>query len=97
MTDAEYRAAAYRTRLQARSLRMARSVLVEGLSAAEAARREGLTRQAAHMAAQTVLRAHRAAGGYPRSWRAVTVVVPPEVEEQVRALADEAMREAGLL
>lgn len=76
---------------------MARSVLVDGLSAAEAARREGLTRQAAHIAVHSVLRAHREAGGYPRSWRAVTVVVPPDVAVEVRELEMAALREAGLL
>jgi hypothetical protein len=75
---------------------MARAVLVDGISATEAAHREGVTQQAASMAAARVLRELRAEGGYPPGWTAVTVVVDPATAGTIHALAQRAYRRAGL-
>ena len=56
MTDEEFECAVSRTRLKERARRMAYAILVEGVSAGVAAEREGVSRQAAHKAAQAVRR-----------------------------------------
>ena len=59
MTDEEFECAVSRTRLKERARRMAYAILVEGVSSGIAAEREGVSRQAAHAAAQVVRRAGR--------------------------------------
>lgn len=96
MDATDFDTAAARTRLKPRALRMARAVLLEGISATEAGRREGLTREAARAASARVMREHRGAGGYPRDWVVRTVVVPPDVAEQIDALERAALGRAGM-
>ncbi|MEW6647200.1 MAG: TrfB-related DNA-binding protein [Pseudomonadota bacterium] len=96
MDATEFDVAAARTRLKPRALRMARAVLLEGIGATEAGVREGLTRQAARAAVARVMREHRGAGGYPRDWVVRTVVVPPDVAEQIDDLERSALSRAGL-
>lgn len=87
---------AARTKLTPASLRMARAVLVEGIGPAEAARREGVTRQRAFNAAARLLRELRNEGGYPPGWHPVTVVVPAAAEIEIEEIARRCRREAGL-
>lgn len=61
MTPDEFERVVARTQLRERARRMAYAILVEGVSAGVAAAREGVSRQAAHKAAQAVRR--RALGG----------------------------------
>lgn len=56
MTAEEFSRIIAQTQLGERSRRMAYAQLVEGVSSGIAAEREGLTRQAAHAAAQAVKR-----------------------------------------
>jgi len=56
MTADEFTRAVARTQLRERARRMAYAILVEGVSAGVAAEREGVSRQAAHKAAQAVRR-----------------------------------------
>src|SRR5690606_27425417 len=56
MTADEFERAVARTQLRERARRMAYAILVEGVSAGVAAAREGVSRQAAHKAAQAVRR-----------------------------------------
>lgn len=56
MTPDEFERAVARTQLRERARRMAYAILVEGVSAGVAAEREGVSRQAAHKAAQAVRR-----------------------------------------
>lgn len=97
MSPEQFTAYVDRTRLKPRARRMAEAVLVEGISAAEAARREGVTRESARAAAARVMREVRSAGGYPVDWVTVTEVVPPEIAEEIRDVAKRAHRAAGLL
>lgn len=96
MTLDEFERAVAATRLRARARRMARAVLVEGIGQTEAAAREGVTRQLAHDAVQRVLVQHQRLGGWPIEWVAVTVVVPPDAADEVRAIARREARAAGL-
>lgn len=70
MTPDEFTRAVARTALRERARRMAYAILVEGVSAGVAAAREGVSRQAAHKAAQAVLgrqdRVKRLRHGTPR-------------------------------
>ena len=56
MTPDEFERVVARTELRERARRMAYAILVEGVSAGVAAAREGVSRQAAHKAAQAVRR-----------------------------------------
>jgi hypothetical protein len=56
MTPDEFARIIARTELRERARRMAYAILVEGVSAGVAAEREGVSRQAAHKAAQAVRR-----------------------------------------
>lgn len=85
-----------RTRLRPASVRMARAILIEGVGSSEAGRREGLTHVRAHDAAARVLRELRIEGGYPPGWAPLTVVVPWDVRQQIRDLAESAELAAGL-
>ena len=77
MTKAEFDRAVSQTRLQDRAIDMARMVLVEGHTKAEAARQHGVTRAAAGMAVARVEREHRAIVGCPPGWEVITIMVPP--------------------
>lgn len=96
MTADEFERHVAGTRLQERARRMARAILVEGVSSGIAAEREGLTPQAARTAAQTVRRAAVQAGGFPSHWRVVTVIVPPDVAEDIHDMASAARKRIGL-
>lgn len=96
LTPSDFDRLAARTRLSESSLRIARAVLLEGVSQTEAARREGLTRQRASEAVGRILRELRAEAGYPSSWEVITVCVPPETADRIRDLAQAAQRAAGL-
>jgi transposase len=56
LTPDEFERVVARTELRERARRMAYAILVEGVSAGVAAAREGVSRQAAHKAAQAVRR-----------------------------------------
>lgn len=96
MTDKEFELYASRTRLHDRSRRMAYAVLVEGVSQAEAARREGVGRETARRAVARVLREYRRALGVPPGWETLTVSVPPEAAEEIRAIERREQERAGL-
>lgn len=96
MTNDDFARLSSRTRLQARALRMARAVLVEGVGPSEAGRREECSHEAARVAAARVVRELRIEGGYPPGWRAVTVMVPPDVGMDILDIARAAWRKAGL-
>lgn len=65
MTPDEFERVVARTELRERARRMAYAILVEGVSSGIAAEREGVSRQAAHAAAQVVRRAGRHECGCP--------------------------------
>ena len=96
MTHGDFDRLAARTRLNETSLRIARAVLIDGLSQAEAARREGLTRQRASDAVSRLLRELRAEGGFPPGWRVITVCVPESIAHDMIERAMAAQRKAGL-
>ncbi|MHB8565123.1 MAG: helix-turn-helix domain-containing protein [Acidiferrobacteraceae bacterium] len=79
-----------RTRLQAVARRMALRVLVDGWSAAEAGRREGLSRERARSAAARVARAWRETGGSPEDWRTLTLRVDATTADLITALVHRA-------
>lgn len=72
-------------RLTIDSFDVARAVLVEGVRPIEVAERHGMTRQRVHGIVQRFL---AAANEVPTRWRRVEVWLPPELAEQVEALAE---------
>lgn len=76
MTPADFAAAISRTRLRERAAEAARLILVDGLTAAETARRLGITHPTARVAAARVTEAYRAMIGCPAGWMTVTVCIP---------------------
>src|SRR5690606_34950039 len=75
MRPEEFACVVARTQLRERARRMAYAILVEGVSAGVAAEREGVSRQAAHKAAQAVRR--RALGGTDARLRRAKRKSPP--------------------
>lgn len=96
MSAADFEAAAARTQQKETARGMARLVLLDGLSAAEAGRRYGRTRETARAAAARVLREYREAGGYPRDWVTMTVTVPRHVADNIAEQVHVVHRAAGL-
>lgn len=96
MTPQQFDRLAARTRLRDRARRMARAVLVDGLSKSAAARLEGVTPEAARQAADRILLELRREGGYPPDWQVVTVVVPAELAQDIRDRARHAAYAAGI-
>ncbi|MCC8616303.1 TrfB-related DNA-binding protein [Xanthomonas vesicatoria] len=88
MTAAEFDSIQPRLgRLTVDTVQIARRVLVDGKSQAEAAEENGLSRQrVSHM----VQRVMAAANAFPSDWERVDEWMPPELAKQVRALAAEA-------
>lgn len=96
MRLSEFNTVVKSTRMGERARDAARLILVDGISAAEAGRQVGITRQAATKAAQRVEAVIRSQRGIPDHWECVTVCVPPERAAEIREIEREAMRAAGL-
>ena len=77
-------------RLTVDSFDVARAVLVEGIRPTDVAEKQGMTRQRVHGIVQRFL---AAAHEVPTRWRRVEVWLPPELAEQVEALAAKARAE----
>jgi hypothetical protein len=74
-------------RLALDTVEIARAVLVDGMKTSEAANRYGMTRQRVHGIVQ---RFRAAAQEVPTGWRRVEVWLPPDLANEVEALADKA-------
>ena len=96
MTNDEFDRYAARTRLKQRSLDIARAVLVNGQTMAQAARAAGVSHQTARAAVARIVREYRADGGYPPDWQTRTVTLPRDDMYDVREIEDRALRRAGL-
>ncbi len=90
MNLSEFELAITHTRLKERAIEASKLVLLEGCGFAEAGRRIGLSRQAVEKAVKTVQLGLKRALGLPDDWVVRTVVVPPEVDKQICALAEAA-------
>lgn len=89
MTPKDFDLAAARTRMRPAAVEGARLVLIEGLSSAEAGRRMRRTGEWARAAAARVRRAYREMMGCPPGWEMVTVPLPADEAEAVRARSSE--------
>lgn len=70
------------------TMEIARAVLVDGVRQSDAATRYGMTRQRIN----GILRRFAAASqGVPTGWRRVEVWLPPELADQVEAMAQSAL------
>jgi hypothetical protein len=74
-------------RLALDTIEIARAVLVDGMKTTEAANLHNMTRQRVHGIVQ---RFRAAAQEVPTGWRRVEVWLPPELAQQVEAMAEEA-------
>lgn len=75
-------------RLAQGTVKVARAVLVDGMTTTQAAERHSMTRQRVHGIVQ---RFRAAAAGAPTSWRRVEVWLPPELADQVEQMAQQAL------
>lgn len=96
MKPDDFKRYAQRTRLKARSLRMARAVLIDGLTQAEASRQEGAGREAARRAVDRILGEQRKEIGALDHWVTITVTVPPDAADKVRLIEKRERAKAGL-
>lgn len=88
MTTDEFEAITPRLgRLTLDTIKVARSVLVDGLTPSAAGELHGMTRQRVH---SIVKRFNEAVDQVPRGWRRVEVWLPPEMADQVQSMATEA-------
>ena len=87
MTPAEFDHLAAKTRQGPLARRMARRVLVDGITAAQAAREDGRTRAEASRAAARIRAELRRETAAPNDWRVLTVVVPPDLAATIEQLA----------
>jgi len=88
MTAKEFEALRPRLgRLALDTIEIARAVLVDGMKTTEAANRHNMTRQRVHGIVQ---RFRAAAQEVPTGWRRVEVWLPPELAQQVEAMAEQA-------
>lgn len=92
MTNDDFDRLSARTRMKARSIGIARAVLVDGATVAEAARAAGVSHQTAR---EAVARIRREAG-YPDDWETRTVTLPPDDMDAVQEIEERAHRAAGL-
>lgn len=74
-------------RLALDTVEIARAVLVDGMKTSEAASRHGMTRQRVHGIVQ---RFRAAAQEVPTGWRRIEIWLPPELADQVEAMAEKA-------
>lgn len=75
---------------------MARLILVDGVSPADAAQRHNRSRQCAYAAVYRIQAELRRESGAPAGWSAVTVVVPPGAQAEVRQIEARERKRAGL-
>ena len=87
---------ASRTQLKARSLGIARAVLVDGVSIPQAARDAGVQYETARAAVARIVREYRSEGGYPPDWETRTLSLPRDDMERVAEIEDRALKKAGL-
>jgi hypothetical protein len=85
-----------RTKLGTDACRMARDMLVYGLGPKESAARAHRKPGEATKAARHIARCLMDEGGYPATWEVVTVVLPPELADQVFDLAWSKALDVGL-
>lgn len=79
-----------RLRVQAKNLQLARAVMVEGVRVTELAEAQGIKHQRLSNTIRRIYDAHLAIAQLPDDWRSVTVTVPPDMAEQITAMAAEA-------
>ena len=96
MTNDEFDRYAARTKLGQRSLDLARAVLVQGKTKAQAAREVGVEHPTARAAVARSVREQRKEVGYPPDWQTRTVTLPRDDMHDVREIEDAALRRAGL-
>ena len=75
-----------RTRLKPRAISIARMVILEGTTAAEAGRQHDVSREYARQKVARVMREMRNVGGIPSDWEFVSGFVSPDAADRVRAM-----------
>lgn len=88
---------AAQTKLNPKALRMAESVLCNGMSAANAGRQENATRQLADQAANRILKQMKLVDRYPDDWVTVTTVLPKAWAQLVLYIQTVEYAKAGLI
>lgn len=97
MEQAQFEVLATQTRMEAKALRMAKAVLVEGLTAAKAARNEGVKRQLAAQAVKRILRERQLVESYPKEWVTITATLPKQWAQLVKYIQNLEDEKAGIV
>lgn len=96
MEKTQFDMLAGKTKLKERALRLAEMVLVDGIAATVAGKKEGVTRQLAEQAANRILRELKRQGKYPQEWRVITTVLPEPMAQVMEWIESKEREEAGL-
>lgn len=97
MDSEEFEQLAAQTRLGQQAKRLAYTVLVNGLSAAKAAEKEGVSRQLAAQAAKRILQQRQLVEDYPEDWVTVTATLPKQWAQLVKYIQTLENAKAGLI
>lgn len=87
LTAADFDAAVAGLRITDRSRKLARAVLVDGISTGMTAEAAGVASQSVSQAVGRVYSAHLARIGAPEGWETVVVTVPPALAKSINQVA----------
>lgn len=97
MDSEKFEALAAQTRLGEQAIGMARDILVNGLSAAQAAKKAGVSRQLAAQAARRIVRQMHLTDRFPEDWLTVTATLPKQWAQLVRYIQTVENQKHGLI
>ena len=97
MDKQTFDALAAQTKLKQRALKMAEDFLCHGMSAAEIAKREGMSRQLVNQAANRILKQMQLTDQHPEDWVTVTTTLPKAWAQWVLYIQAVEHAKAGLL
>ncbi|MDC9720923.1 MAG: TrfB-related DNA-binding protein [Gammaproteobacteria bacterium] len=96
MKKTQFDILAGKTKLKKRALRLAEMVLVDGMTATVAGKKEGVTRQLAEQAVNRILRELKRQGKCPQEWRVITTVLPEHMAQVMEWIESKEREAAGL-
>jgi len=85
-----------KTKLKERALKLAEMVLVDGLAATVAGKKEGVSRQLVEQAVNRIFKELKRQGKCPQEWRVVTTVLPEPMAQVMEWIESKEREAAGL-
>lgn len=95
LTDQQLNRAVAGRRFSQTAVNVAKQLMVDGISATEIAAAHGISRARVYQIRDQVWAAHMLSSSYPPTWKPVTLMLPPELVQEVLERAESA-RQAWL-